>query len=65
MLFYSTAFFILVSTADFARKIDDFFESDGDPLDYDFAFAFVFCIIAMLSSVSAGTVMIADAVKTG
>lgn len=55
----------MVSTADFARKIDDFFESDGDPLDYDFAFAFAFCIIAMLSSVSAGTVMIADAVKTG
>lgn len=66
MLLYSTAFFIiLVSTADFARKIDDDFDSDGDPLDYDFAFAFVFCIIAMLSSVSAGTVMIADAVKTG
>lgn len=65
MLLYSTAFFILVSTADFARKIGDDFESDGDPLDYDFAFAFAFCIIAMLSSVSAGTVMIADAVKTG
>eukprot|EP00105_Crassostrea_gigas_P029614 XP_011451605.1 PREDICTED: uncharacterized protein LOC105345225 [Crassostrea gigas] len=59
------AFFILVSIADFARKIDDDFNSDGEELDYDFSFAFALCIIAMLSSLSAGAVMIADAVKTG
>lgn len=65
MLLLSTAFFILVSIADFARKIDDDFNSDGEELDYDFSFAFALCIIAMLSSLGAGAVMIADAVKTG
>lgn len=59
MVLLSTAFFILISIADFARKIDDDFNSDGEELDYDFSFAF-----AMLSSISAGAVMIADAVKT-
>lgn len=61
----STAFFILVSIADFARKTNVDFASDEEQLDYDFSFAFALCIIAMLSSLGAGAVMIADAVKTG
>lgn len=64
MVLLSTAFFILISIADFARKIDDDFNSDGEELNYDFSFAFALCIIAMLSSISVGAVMIADAVKT-
>lgn len=55
----------MVSIADFARKTNVDFASDEEQLDYDFSFAFALCIIAMLSSLGAGAVMIADAVKTG
>lgn len=64
MFLLSTAFFILISIADFARKIYDVFDSDEEQPDYDFSFAFALCIIAILSSISAGAVMTADAVKT-
>lgn len=61
----STAFFILVSIADFARKTHVDFASDEEQLDYDFSYAFALCTIAMLSSLGAGAAMIADTVKTG
>lgn len=64
MLLLSTAYFIWVSIAVFVRKTDDDFNSDEEQLDYDFSIALFLCIIAMLSSLGAGAVMIADAVKT-
>lgn len=64
-MFLSTAFFILISIAVFARIIGDEFKPDKIPLEKHFSFAFAFCIRAMLSAIGAGVAMIADNVKAG
>lgn len=55
------ALFILISIAVYSSKIGDFGLSQ---ITYDYHFAFVFCIMAMLAAVAAGSVMVVDAVRS-
>ncbi|XP_052690556.1 uncharacterized protein LOC128168352 [Crassostrea angulata] len=53
--------FILISIAVYSSKVGDLTTSQ---ITHDYHFAFVFCILAMLAAVGAGSVMVVDAVRT-